>query len=125
MFQATARSGVNVGLRIGIDGRVFLGNKTGLSRYVTELCKALDKALPDSVFIVYSKNLIDLPVEGYNWILRTETSWLKQRLKNLFWQKFISGFLCKKDRIDVYWGAASFLPFFLGKISIFLDCFFA
>ena len=107
-------------LRIGIDGRVFLGNKTGISHYVTELCKVLDRELVDAEFIVYSRDSVELPVDGPRWILRTESSSLRKKLKNIVWHKFVSGFLCRKDRIDVYWGAGSFLPFFLGNISTVL-----
>lgn len=107
-------------MRIGIDGRVFLGNKTGISHYVFELCLALDRLLPDAEFIVYNRNQVELPVNNPNWTIRTESSSIRKKLPNILWQKFVSGFLCRKDRIDVYWGAGSFLPFFLGPIRTVL-----
>ncbi|MEN6490079.1 MAG: glycosyltransferase family 1 protein [Smithella sp.] len=109
-----------MGLRIGIDGRVFIGNKTGIGHYVCELCKALDRVLPDVEFYVYSRDQVELPVSGPNWILRTESNLLKKKIKNILWFKFLSGFLCRRDRIYVYWGAGSFLPFFLGPVHTVL-----
>ncbi len=107
-------------LRIGIDGRVFVGNKAGIGHYVSELCKALDKVLTDVEFYVYSRDQVKLPVSGSNWMLRTESSLLKKKIPNILWLKFISGFLCRKDRIDVYWGTGSLLPFFLGPVHTIL-----
>lgn len=107
-------------LRIGIDGRVFFGNKTGIGHYVAELCKVLDRVLPDAEFYVYNKDPVELPLKGARWVLRTEASPLRKKLKAMLWYKFVSGFLCRKDRIDVYWAAGSFLPFFLGNIRTVL-----
>lgn len=107
-------------LRIGIDGRVFIGNKTGVGHYVSELCKALDRVLPDVKFYIYNRDKVELPVSSPNWILRTEASLLKKKLPNILWLKFASGFLCRRDRINIYWGAGSFLPFFLGPVHTVL-----
>lgn len=68
-------------LRIGIDGRVFIGNKTGVGHYVSELCKALDRVLPDVKFYIYNRDKVELPVSSPNWILRTEASLLKKNYR--------------------------------------------
>jgi glycosyltransferase involved in cell wall biosynthesis len=107
-------------VRIGIDGRVFLGSKTGISHYVSELCKALGKVLPDARFFIYSRDPVLLPVHGSQWMLRTESSLLRKKLKTFLWHKFVSGFLCRGDKIDVYWGAGSSLPFFLDQTATVL-----
>jgi len=107
-------------MRIGIDGRVFLGNRTGIGQYVAGLCGALDVTFPDAEFIVYNRDPLDLPINKPNWTIRTESSPLRKKLPNILWLKFVAGFFCRQDKIDVYWGAGSFLPFFLGPIPTVL-----
>ncbi len=107
-------------MRIGIDGRVFIGNKTGLGQYVTELCKALDVILPKAEFHIYNRDYVELPVKNDRWHLHIEENIFRKKFKNILWQKFVSGKLCQRDKIDVYWGAGSFIPFFMGTTKTVL-----
>lgn len=98
-------------MRIGIDGRALQGNRTGIGRYVFELCRAIDVVLPDATFLVYSNIPLVMPVYSSRWILRTDTlSWAKW-VKPIIWLKSRCSMLCSHDQLDVFWGAATFLPY--------------
>ena len=98
------------GLRIGIDGRSLQGARTGVGRYVFELCRQLDSLLPDATFFVYSQLPVELPGNSERWVLRLEPSKFWRRLKSVLWIKLRAYRLCCEDRLDVYWGGALFLP---------------
>jgi glycosyltransferase involved in cell wall biosynthesis len=97
-------------MRIGIDGRALQGKRTGIGRYVFELCRELDKLLPQAIFYVYSNSPVDMPVTSDRWLLRQDSFPLVDKVKSALWLKFRCGFLCKEDNLDVFWGAATFLP---------------
>lgn len=97
-------------MKIGIDGRALQGARTGVGRYVYELCRELDRALPAAQFFVYSSVSLEMPVLSERWILRLDQSPLAKYLKSVLWLKYRCGQLCKKDNLDVFWGAATFLP---------------
>jgi len=97
-------------IRIGIDGRELEGRRRGIGRYVFELCRELDRVLPNAEVYVYSRVPIEMPVISSRWIPPVEPSSLGQRLSPLLWLKLRGGALCRNDGLDVYWGAAVFLP---------------
>lgn len=97
-------------LRIGIDGRPLQGRRTGVGRYVFELCRQLDSLLPDATFFVYSQLPVDLPGSAQRWVLRLEPSDFWRKMKSVIWIKLRSHRLCREDHLDVYWGGALFLP---------------
>ena len=97
-------------MKIGIDGRALLGSRTGVGRYVYELCREIDLLLPSAQFYVYSPLPIDLPVISDRWTLRLDDSIFAKWLKPVLWIKFRCGYLCKQDDLNVFWGAATFLP---------------
>lgn len=95
---------------IGIDGRALSGSLAGSGRYVSELCRALDKALPEARFLVYSNVAVPLPVLGSRWALRMdETVWGGQ-LSSFAWYMLRVGQLAKLDGVTAFWGGANFLP---------------
>jgi len=104
-------------MNIGIDGRSFLNNRTGIGRYVWQLCKELDKLLPDAQFFVYSHLPIEMPVTSQRWRLRVDTAPFARFMKPILWLKYRCGCLCKKDKLDVFWGAATFLPTLQNKVK--------
>ncbi len=97
-------------MRIGIDGRALQGSRTGVGRYVYELCRELDKAFPHSKFFIYSHEPIEMPVLSDRWILRLDEFPFAKHIKSVLWLKYRCWRLCKKDNLDVFWGAATFLP---------------
>jgi glycosyltransferase involved in cell wall biosynthesis len=95
---------------IGIDGRPFYGARAGTGRYITELCRVLDVALPDANFFVYGNRTMDLPVSGVRWRQRGGDSFLTSHNSPAQWYFLHAGKLASKDGVDIFWGAANFLP---------------
>jgi glycosyltransferase involved in cell wall biosynthesis len=81
-----------------------------VGRYVYELCRELDKQLPNAQFFVYSSVPLEMPVLSERWVLRLDQSPYAKYMKSVLWLKYRCGSLCKKDNLDVFWGAATFLP---------------
>lgn len=98
------------GIKIGIDGRALYGKRAGVGHYVYHLCKELDGLLPNAQFIVYSQEPIELPVSSERWVLRIDQFPLARYMRPVLWLKTRCGQLCKKDSLDVFWAAATFLP---------------
>jgi glycosyltransferase involved in cell wall biosynthesis len=96
--------------KIGIDGRTLQGNLSGVGRYVFELCKELDRLIPDAIFFVYSQTPIKMPIESDRWIPRVDKFFVSKYMKPILWLKLRCGHLCKQDELDVFWGTANFLP---------------
>ncbi|MBY0579573.1 MAG: glycosyltransferase family 4 protein [Burkholderiales bacterium] len=97
-------------MKIGIDGRALQGFRTGVGRYVYELCRELDRMLPTAQFFVYSSMPLEMPVLSERWVLRLDESPFAKYMKPVLWLKYRCGLLCKKDNLDVFWGGATFLP---------------
>jgi len=96
---------------IGIDGRVLGPQPKGISRYVWELCKALDKVLPEARFIVYSRRPISpMPVISARWRWRCDISRTGAKIPNSLWCILRLGYLAKRDNLDVFWGGTGILP---------------
>ncbi|HSQ30140.1 MAG TPA: glycosyltransferase family 1 protein [Gemmatimonadaceae bacterium] len=95
-------------MRVGIDGRALQGRRAGVARYVYELCRALDTALPEAVFFVYSQSAVTLPTASERWISRVDP--LGHLVKNVAWLKFRCGALCRHDDLEVFWGTGTLLP---------------
>ena len=95
---------------IGLDGRAFYGTAAGTGRYVTELCKALDVALPEARFYVYGNKPLHMPVSSPRWQWRAEPSRCWRSMPASAWFFLRSGQLASHDNLDVFWGCANFLP---------------
>lgn len=97
-------------MRIGLDGRPLAGPRTGVGRYVFEMCRELDGLLPDAEFFVYAPRTVELPVSSARWHIRLERRAWARSLKPIAWLKLRAGPLCRKDRLDVFWGSATLFP---------------
>ena len=97
-------------MKIGLDGRALQGDRTGVGRYVYELCRELDTALPSAQFFVYSAVPLEMPVLSERWVLRLDKSPISRYFKPVLWLRYRCGLLCAKDKLDAFWGAATFLP---------------
>jgi len=97
-------------VRIGIDGRPLQGHRTGVGRYVFEICRELDALLPQAEFFVYAPEPVELPVHSARWRCRVERRRWARGLKPIAWLKLRAGLLCRQDRLDVFWGSATLLP---------------
>jgi glycosyltransferase involved in cell wall biosynthesis len=95
---------------IGIDGRALSGALAGSGRYVSELCRALDKLLPEAQFLVYSNTPVPLPVLGSRWTLRMDKTVWGRHLSSFAWYMLRVGQLASVDGVTAFWGGANFLP---------------
>lgn len=101
---------------MGLDGRALQGSRTGVGRYVFELCKELDRQLPSATFFVYSNVPVELPISSARWVLRVDPSKWASKMKSVLWLKLRCGALCERDNLDVFWGSAVFLPVLPEKV---------
>ena len=95
---------------IGIDGRALAGAMAGSGRYVCELCRSLDRSLPQARFMVFSRDAVPLPVSSSRWVLRTEESTLGRRLSPFAWYVLRAGRLAGAEGVCAFWGGTNFLP---------------
>lgn len=95
---------------IGIDGRPFYGQTAGTGRYVTELCRQLDEALPEARFRVYANRPVRMPAHNNRWSVCEDHTLWGRRLPASVWYWLRAGRLAAKDGVNVFWGAANFLP---------------
>jgi glycosyltransferase involved in cell wall biosynthesis len=107
-------------LTIGIDGRPFQGAKTGVGRYVSELCMRLHDLLPEARFIIYSHIPIQSPVDSPRWTVQVDGFFLSKRMKAIVWLKFRCGAMARKDKVDMFWGSATLLPPLPRKVKTFI-----
>lgn len=108
-------------MRIGIDGNALTGfnnQRTGVGRYVFELCRALDELIPEAEFFIYSKTPIEVPINSKRWVLRVDP--LPGAKYVWMWLKARGSLLCFNDNLDVFWGGASFLPYVREKVRTVL-----
>lgn len=87
-----------------------MGKRAGVGRYVYELCRALDRQLPQATFYVYSPTPVELPVVSERWIARVDSAGWAARLKRVLWLKTRAGALCTMDQLDAFWASGTFLP---------------
>lgn len=104
------RTTIGGSLRIGIDGRMLRGARAGVGKYVFELCRGLDKELPQAQFFVYSHIPVELPVLSQRWVLRVEPYRALRTIRSFLWLKYRARTFCLDDKIDAFWGGGSFLP---------------
>lgn len=97
-------------LRLGIDGRALIGHQAGTGRYVQALCRELDIALPEATFLVYCNRPIELPKANERWHLVDDGSSVWGGLPTTVWYLCRVGALAKRDKLQVFWGGANFLP---------------
>ena len=97
-------------MRVGLDGRALQGSRTGVGRYVFEICRELDTLLPEAEFFVYAAEPVELPVASGRWRCRVEPHRWARGLKPIAWLKLRAGRLCREDRLDVFWASATLLP---------------
>ncbi len=97
-------------MRIGLDGRPLLGRRTGIGRYVFEICRELDTLVPNAEFLVYAPEPVELPVVSARWRCRVEARKWARALKPIAWLKLRAGRLCREDHLDVFWGSATLFP---------------
>jgi glycosyltransferase involved in cell wall biosynthesis len=96
--------------RIGIDARMLGPRPKGIGRYIWELCKGLDKALPEAAFVLYSRVPTGLPRISSRWTERVDSSRGAIKIPNTLWGVTRVGFLSQRDHLDGFWGGTGLIP---------------
>jgi glycosyltransferase involved in cell wall biosynthesis len=97
-------------VRIGIDGRRLGPKLKGIGRYIWELCRGLDKTLPEAKFFLYSPKSVQLPAISSRWSLRVDDSPFGRRLPNNLWLAARVGLMSRHDDLDAFWAGTGLLP---------------
>lgn len=92
---------------VGVDGRALTQPVAGIARYVREVSHRLSDHLPDTQFIVYSQEDVDVPA---GWELRVEPRRRLRRMNSFLWMRSRTASLSRRDGLDAYWANASFAP---------------
>lgn len=98
-------------VKIGLDGRMLIGNPTGVGRYVIELAKCLDELCPQAEFFIYSNKPITFLLPSNRWHVSTGPLTVFEKMPASLWYKLFVGRLCRRDQIDIFWAGATLLPF--------------
>lgn len=96
--------------RLGVDGRSLEGSVAGIGRYVYEICLVLERELPDFELVLYSRGPVTNCDLSPRWVRRTDDTAWARRLKSVLWLKLRLPFLARRDKLDIFWGGATFLP---------------
>jgi len=97
--------------RLGIDGDALRTPLSGVGQYVFNLCRELDRLLPDTQFFVYTRlapEQIALP--AVRWIVRREPSPLARKLPSFVWLKTRGAEMACRDQLDVFWAGRTLHP---------------
>lgn len=97
-------------IRIGIDGRRLGPRLKGIGRYIWELCRGLDRTLPEARFFLYAPKAVPLPQISARWSMRIDNSPLGRLLPNNFWLAARAGLMSRCDHLDAFWAGTGLLP---------------
>lgn len=99
-------------MRIGIDARAIAKDVRGIGRYTLEITKELTKR--NKKICLYSTKSFSMQYLMKKNTLHRHINF-KNKFAKLFFSLFIFSYWAKKDSLDLFWGAAHRLPFFLPK----------
>lgn len=99
-----------MGCRIGIDGRAFSGSLTGIGHYALEICRELDWQRKDWQFFVYTNRPLSIQFPSSRWLVRLDPAAFASIIPSYIWLKSRCGQLCRRDDLDIFWGARTLLP---------------
>ncbi|HEY5955078.1 MAG TPA: glycosyltransferase family 1 protein [Polyangiaceae bacterium] len=98
-------------LRLGIDGDALRNPLSGVGRYILNLCRELERILPNAHLFAYSRfPRTRLVLPSARWVLRTEPSKVFRRLPSFVWLKTRGGQMCRRDRLHLFWAGRTLHP---------------
>lgn len=110
-------------MKIGIDARPLMKKKAGIGYYLYYLLENILKFDTKNEYILFSDRKIIFDIKNYRNVKVIEDT--ESYLKKTFWYAFKLDSLCKKEKIDVFWGTQHVLPFGLKSVKKILtihDC---
>ena len=100
-------------IKIGIDCLILRENGSGISRYIHEVTYAMAKYKCTIVVYYQDRKSIKFFNEFNNIIYRRCP--FKSKLLRIIWFQTFLPFYIKQDNLDVFWGPAHRIPFFISK----------
>jgi len=84
---------------------------SGVGQYIFQLCKELEKLLPQAELHVYSRLPAQrLALPSSRWVLHQEPQALWRKLPSFLWLKTRGRAMCLRDHIDVFWAGRTLHP---------------
>jgi glycosyltransferase involved in cell wall biosynthesis len=98
-------------MKIGVDARMLTGPINGIQRALLEISKRLANINHDIIFYSPIKVSNNCPLEVKSFF----NYHYKGKISEQIWCQTALPLLAKKDKIDLFWGPAHRLPYFLPK----------
>lgn len=100
-------------MKIGIDARPLIGQRTGIGNYLFGIVQALGRIANGHTFVLYSPRALPVPLPGPQWQSRIYRGLIGTN--GTLWLQWHGRRLAERDDIDVFWGAHFLLPVFLRR----------
>ena len=95
---------------IGVDAVSLSGRITGIGRYVLEVCKELDRQMPQASFLLYSPKALRVSPPSDRWRVRLVGSALARVVSTYGWLKLGVRQTAEADGVQVFWAPRTILP---------------
>ncbi|HFE9684206.1 TPA: glycosyltransferase family 4 protein [Clostridium perfringens] len=102
-------------MKIGIDARPLIEKKTGIGYYLFYLLENILKNDKENEYYLFSDRKIYFDYSKYDNLIIIED--IDSKLKKTAWYLLKCNKLCKKYKIDVFWGTQHVLPLRLKNIK--------
>ena len=101
--------------RIGVDVSPILEKKTGVGNYLFYLLKGLISLRPKDQFFLYTFRKLDClkPFSSYENVVFRQNGFLAT--SEALWSQTTLPLLCRKDKLDCFWGPTQSIPLGMGK----------
>lgn len=118
-MPATAVAKQRFTRKVGIDGDALRTPLSGVGQYVFNLCRELDRLLPDVQFYVYTRlGPEQMALPSTRWVVRREQHAVARKLPSFVWLKTRGAALARRDELDVFWAGRTIHPGDLGACRI-------
>lgn len=105
-------------MKIGVDARCFIGNRTGVANNVFMLLLELIKIRPDDEIYLYSSKDFNIPIKNERIVKRVGRTLFAK--SGVVWSLTECRHTIIRDGIDVFWGPGGMLPKSHSKLKTIL-----
>ncbi len=95
---------------IGIDACPLRGRLTGIGRYAWEICRELDRLMPEAVFSLYSPRPLSLDLPSSRWRTRIGGAPLARFASSYGWLRWAAPRMAARDGVTIFWSPRTLLP---------------
>lgn len=97
-------------IKVGIDASRIRQGMTGVGRYAAGMLPALDAAMPEAQFVLYTRDTFTEDLPSARWRVVVDTHPLWRRVPVTWWMHYRLGALVNRNPVDVFWSPNTFLP---------------